>query len=213
MWIQEIWRYPVKSMAGESLLAVELMPSGVEGDRILQVRNTSGRIITARTRPSLLRHRATIGPDNKVLVDGRRWNAEDVARDVEMAAGDGSRLMPSDVEERFDILPLLITTDGMLAATGYDRRRFRPNLIIGGVKGLEERRWEGRQLKIGSVLIAMEDLRARCIVTTFDPDSGRQDLSVLLRVQEEFNGQLGLNSYVVTPGRISVYDTVSLLPL
>jgi hypothetical protein len=161
----------------------------------------------------LLRHHATIGPDNEVLVDGRRWNTEDVTRDVEVAAGDGSRLVLSDVGERFDILPLLITTDGMLAATGYDRRRFRPNLIVGGVKGLEERRWEGRRLKIGSVVIAMQDLRARCIMTTFDPDTGRQDLSVLLRVQEEFNGQLGLNSYVVTPGRISVHDTVSVLPL
>jgi len=56
----------------------------------------------------------------------------------------------------------------------------------------------------------MEDLRSRCIMTTFDPDSGQQDLTVLRRVQEEFNGRLGLNSYVVAPGRISVGDEVVL---
>ena len=213
MWVQELWRYPVKSMAGESLQAAQVTVAGVYGDRILQVRNTSGRIVTARTRPLLLRHRAILNSEDQVLVDGRPWTASDVARDVEAAAGEGSRLVQSDEEERFDILPLLITTDGMLAATGYDRRRFRPNLIIGGVPGLVERQWEGRQLKIGPVVIAMEDLRARCIMTTFDPDSGQQDLSVLQRVQKEFNGQLGLNSYVVTPGRVSVNDAVSLLPL
>ena len=213
MWLQELWRYPVKSMAGEALQTAELTVSGVYGDRILQVRNPSGGIVTARTRPLLLRHQAALNREGQVLVDGRLWTAKDVAPDVEAAAGEGARLVQSDAEERFDILPLLITTDGMLAATGYDRRRFRPNLIIGGVPGLAEREWEGRQLKIGPVVIAMEDLRARCIMTTFDPDSGHQDLSVLQRVQKEFNGRLGLNSYVVTPGRISVNDVVRLLPL
>ena len=38
MHLAEIWRYPVKSMAGESLDEAELTTSGVEGDRIVQVR-------------------------------------------------------------------------------------------------------------------------------------------------------------------------------
>jgi len=210
MWVQEIWRYPVKSMAGESLETADLTESGVAGDRIVQVRNGGGRIVTARTRPLLLRHRATLGPGNQVLVDGRPWNAPEVARDVEAAAGAGTRLVESDAEHRFDILPLLIATDGMLTAVGYDRRRFRPNLVIGGVPGLNERQWEGAHLRIGSATIAMEDLRTRCIMTTFDPDSGQQDLGVLRRIQKEFDSRLGLNCYVVAPGRISVGDTVEL---
>jgi uncharacterized protein YcbX len=210
VWIQEIWRYPVKSMAGETLEAADLTEGGVVGDRIVQVRNAAGRILSARTRPLLLRHRATLDFDGQVLVDGRPWTADDVARDVEAAAGAGTRLVRSDSEDRFDILPLLVATDGMLAAVGYDRRRFRPNLVIGGVVGLAERQWEGAKLRIGPVVIGMEDLRTRCIMTTFDPDSGQQDLGVLGRVRKEFNGRLGLNSYVVTPGRISVGDAVEL---
>jgi hypothetical protein len=212
MWIQEIWRYPVKSMAGESLEAADLTETGVVGDRIVQVRNAAGRIMTARTRPLLLRHRATLSSGNQVLVDGRPWTAEDVARDVEAAAGGGTRLVRSDAEDRFDILPLLVATDGMLAAVGHDRRRFRPNLVIGGVPGLSERQWEGARLRIGAVVIGMQDLRTRCIMTTFDPDSGQQDLGVLRRVQREFNGRLGLNSYVVVPGHISIGDAVELIP-
>ena len=212
MWIQEIWRYPVKSMAGESLEAADLTETGVVGDRIVQARSAAGRIMTARTRPLLLRHRATLSSGNQVLVDGRPWTAEGVARDVEAAAGAGTRLVQNDSGDRFDILPLLVATDGMLAAVGHDRRRFRPNLVIGGVPGLSERQWEGAQLRIGPVVIGIQDLRTRCIMTTFDPDSGRQDLGVLRRVQREFNGRLGLNSYVVAPGHISVGDAVELIP-
>ena len=212
MWIQEIWRYPVKSMAGESLEVADLNEAGVVGDRIVQVRNAAGRIMTARTRPLLLRHRSTVGPGNQILVDGRPWSAEEVARDVEAAAGPGNRRVHSEAEDRFDILPLLVATDGMLAAVGYDLRRFRPNLVIGGVPGLTERQREGARLRIGQVVIGIDDLRTRCIMTTFDPDSGQQDLGVLRRIQREFNGRLGLNSYVVASGRISVGETVELIP-
>ena len=212
MVIQEIWRYPVKSMAGELLKTAVVTEQGISGDRIVQVRNASGRIFTARTRPGLLRHRAMLDENGDVLVDERLWNTEQVARDVEGAAGQGARLVRSDAEDRFDVLPLLVTTDGVFAAVGYDRRRFRPNLVIGGVDGLSERQWEGAQLQIGKVIIGMDDLRSRCIMTTFDPDTGKQDLSVLRRVQKEFNGVLGLNSYVVTPGRIAVGDPVELIP-
>lgn len=211
MWIKEIWRYPVKSMAGESLDSADLTESGVVGDRVLQVRNAAGRIMTARTRPWLLRHRAALGSENQVLVDGRPWTAEDVARDVEAAAGVGTRLVQSELENRFDIQPLLVATDGMLTAVGHDRRRFRPNLVIGGVPGFAEHHWEGARLRIGPVIIGMNDLRTRCIMITFDPDSGQQDLGVLRRIQKEFNGRLGLNSYVVASGRISVGDSVQLV--
>ena len=211
MWIQEIWRYPVKSMAGESLETAELTQLGIAGDRVGQVRNSAGRILTARTRPSLLRHRATLTSDHQVLIDGLPWDAKGVAREIETAAGSGTRLVMSDAEDRFDILPLLIATDGMLAAVGYDHRRFRPNLVVGGVPGLAERQWEGAHLQIGAVVIGMRELRTRCIMTTYDPDSGRQDLTVLRRIRREFNGRLGLNSYVVSPGRVSVGDAVELI--
>lgn len=212
MLVKEIWRYPVKSMAGERLESAELTESGIVGDRIIQVRKADGGIMTARTRPALLRHRATIGPRNQVLVDGRPWNSAEVAHAVEAAAGIGRRLVHSDAADRFDILPLLVTTDGMLAAAGQDTRRFRPNLVIEGVPGLSERHWEGGRLRIGEVVIGMEDLRARCVMTTFDPDSGKQDLGVLRRIREEFSGVLGLNSYVIAPGRISIGDAVEFIP-
>jgi uncharacterized protein YcbX len=131
---------------------------------------------------------------------------------VRDAAGRNARLVRDDGLERFDVLPLLIATDGAVASLGYDRRRFRPNLLIGGVDGLAEREWEGRLLHVGGATIRMVSLRQRCIMTTFDPDTAEQDTDVLLRIHRELGGRLALDCEVVQPGRIAVGDTVVVGP-
>jgi len=209
--VAELWRYPVKSMAGERLRQVELLPDGIRGDRLVQAYDARGRIVTARTRPGLLKHRATLGPDGQPLVDGRRWDAPEVGRDVEAAAGSGARLAKGSADARFDVLPLLVATDGAIEAFGHDGRRLRPNLVIGGVEGLAEREWEGRLLRAGHCLIAMHALRQRCVMTTFDPDTLEQDMGVLRRIVREFDGALALDCAVVRGGLVSVGDPAEVL--
>lgn len=211
MWIAELWRYPVKSMGGERLATVELREDGIVGDRVVHVSSAKGRVVTSRTRPRLLGHHATLGADGEPLVDGRPWAATDVVRDVEAAAGPGAQLVRYDGVERFDILPLLVATDGAIAAFGHDGRRLRPNLVIGGVPGLAERDWEGKFLRVGEAVIGIQDLRQRCIMTTFDPDTLAQDTGVLRRIQREFGGTLALNCYVVRGGTLRLGDPVELL--
>ncbi len=211
MFLAELWRYPVKSMRGERLPRALLGRDGIHGDRAVLVRAPRGRIVTARTRPGLLGLHATTGPDGEPLVDGRPWRDPDVGRQVEKLAGAGARLEIADDLGRFDVLPLLVATDGALQAAGYDWRRFRPNLIIGGVEGLAERAWEGRQLRVGSALLDVVDLRARCVMTTFDPDTQAQDPRVLRRIVEEFDGVLGLNCAVIEGGVVADGDPVELI--
>lgn len=210
MHVAEIWRYPVKSMGGEQLEECELTLDGIPGDRVVHVEDARG-VVTSRSRPLLLLHRARFGEDGEPLVDGRPWRAADVARDVSEAAGENARLVASSGPERFDILPLLVATDGALRALGYDSRRFRPNLIIGGVSGYAERTWEGQTLAVGEAVIAAVDLRRRCIMTTFDPDTAEQDYEVLKRIHRELDGTFALNCRVEKPGRIRKGDRVHLL--
>ena len=75
-----------------------------------------------------------LGDDGEPLVDERPWRAPSVAHDVKQAAGENARLVAWTGPERFDVLPLLVATDGALAALGYDARRFRPNIIIGAFR-------------------------------------------------------------------------------
>ncbi|PYT35740.1 MAG: MOSC domain-containing protein [Acidobacteria bacterium] len=211
MRIAELWRYPVKSVAGEPLESADLRRDGIFGDRVVRVEDERGRIVTSRTRPRLLGHRATLGPDGEPLVDGRPWRSAEVTRDVEAAAGRGARLVRYDGVERFDVLPLLIATDGALAVFGRDRRRLRPNIVIAGVDGLAERGWEGRVIRAGAARIGIDSLRARCVMTTFDPDTLAQDPGVLRDIQSTFGGRLALNAYVIEEGPVALGDPVTLL--
>lgn len=198
-------------MGGERLSRAELGPEGLLGDRVVQVTDRAGRVVTSRSRPGLLAHRGTLGAAGEPLVDGRPWDSAAVTDDVESAAGPGARLVRAEGTERFDVLPLLVATDGAIAAFGHDGRRLRPNLVIGGVPGLAERDWEGKRLRAGSVLIRLEDLRERCIMTTFDPDTQEQDVDVLRKIRREFGGRLALNARVLEAGSLAVGDPVELL--
>ena len=211
MKLAEIWRYPVKSMAGERLAAAELRRDGIEGDRLVQAWDARERIVTARTRPGLLGLRAALGEDGQPRVDGLPWTDPEVTRRVEEAAGPGVRLRCFEEAERFDVLPLLIVTDGSLTAFGRDSRRLRPNLVIADVAGLAERNWEGRAIRIGAAVVGLADLRGRCVMTTFDPDTQKQDVGVLRDIAQRFDGRLGLNALVLEPARIAEGDPVELL--
>lgn len=210
MYIAQIWRYPVKSMAGEQLESAVLTPLGIVGDRVVHVQNEHSRAITSRTHPRLLGHHATLGPSGEPLIDGLPWTDPSVLRQVVEIAGPGAKLVRDDSEHRFDILPLLVATDGAIAAFGHDSRRLRPNLVIGGVEGLAERTWPGRCLRIGKISIGIQDLRGRCVMTTYDPDTLQQDPKVLKEIVRKFDGTLALNCYVIRGGEIRVGDTVQL---
>jgi uncharacterized protein YcbX len=211
MTIGSIWRYPVKSMAGERLSRADIDISGVPGDRMLQVYDRQGRMVTARRYPRLLRLHATLGLDGEPLVDGLPWRSPEVSRRVEAAVAPGATLQAFDGPERFDILPLLVCTDGAVSVFGRDVRRLRPNLVINGVAGTGEREWEGRHLRIGELQIGLTDLRGRCVMTTVDPDTGDQDPGVLRDIVRRFGGRLCLNALVVGPGTVAEGDDVELI--
>src|SRR5712691_5947005 len=128
MHVRELWRYPVKSLRGETLDEVDIGEGGLTGDRLVHVRSGSGRVITSRTKPRLLALHGTLGVDGQPLIDGRPWHAEESRAAVLAAAGGDAELVDYDGLDRFDVLPLSIATDGAIAALGVDRRRFRPNI-------------------------------------------------------------------------------------
>lgn len=212
MKVVQIWRYPIKSMAGEQLNHARIGLLGIEGDRIVHVEDAQGRVVTARIHHRLLGHHATLNMSGEPVVDGVLWSDPTVGKAVVDIVGRGARLVHDDSRGRFDVLPLLVATDGAIAAFGYDGRRLRPNLVIGGVEGLAERNWPGQCLRIGDVIIGIQDLRGRCIMTTFDPDSLKQDRQVLTDIVRKFGGMLALNCYVIRGGEIQAGDAVELVP-
>jgi len=211
MKVEQIWRYPVKSMGGERLNHARIGSFGIEGDRVVHVEDVRGHVITARTHHRLLGHHVTLNASGEPVVDGMLWSDSKIREAVVDIVGPGAKLVRDESIDRFDVLPLLVATDGAIAAFGHDGRRLRPNLVIGGVEGLAERDWPGQCLRIGDVIIGIQDLRGRCIMTTFDPDSLKQDRQVLKEIAQKFGGTLALNCYVIQGGEIRIGDAVVLV--
>jgi uncharacterized protein YcbX len=205
-----LWRYPVKTLAGEPLDTAEITTNGIVGDRIVHVRGPEG-VRTSRRHHNLLGLHATLGSDGQPLVDGLPWTSPEVLDRVRAAAGPDAELAHYDGPERFDVLPLLVATDGAVASFGRDVRRLRPNIVIQGVDGMDETSWPGAELHIGDVVIALDSLRGRCPMTTVDPDTLVVDRTVLKDIIARFNGKLALNADVVRPGTVRVGDPVRLI--
>ena len=182
MYIKEIWRYPVKSMAGEQLQGAKLTQLGIDGDRILQVYNRSGRVITSRTHPGLLGLHAKLDDARNLRINGLAWNDPTVEARIVEIGGPGAQLHRDETADRFDILPLLVATDGSIDAFGRDHRRLRPNIV-----------------------------RGRCVMTTYDPDTLQQDPAVLRDIVRRFGGKLALNCEVLQGGELQVGQEVRVV--
>ena len=207
MHVSALWRYPVKSLAGEPLDVTQLGPNGIPGDRLVWVLGPEG-VRTARRQHRLLGLHGTLGPDGGPLIEGQPWRSPRALALVRQAAGDDAWLERSDDIDRFDILPLLVVTDGAVAAFGRDVRRLRPNIVIGGVEGLQEFDWAGTELEIGDVRIRLDSRRGRCPMTTVDPDTLEVNPEVLRDIGRRFGGRLALNAEIVRGGKLAVGDRV-----
>ena len=110
MHVDQLWRYPVKSMVGETVDRVDVTPLGIEHDRVWAVRDLErGGIRGAKKIGGLMRlgARATAGPGGEVAIslpDGSVVSTRDPAVHdrVSTALGHAVRLEPlrpaSDLE-------------------------------------------------------------------------------------------------------------------
>ncbi len=210
LFVREIWRYPVKTLAGERLASTEITAMGLPSDRVVHVRGPEG-VRTSRRQHQLLGLHGSLGHDGVSLVDGHDWRSPEALELVRAAAGADAWLEAHDGVGLFDVLPLLVATDGAIEAFGRDLRRLRPNIVIGGVDGLDERTWPGAELHIGEAIIRLDSLRGRCPMTTVNPDTLEKDPEVLKDIGRRFGGRLALNADIARPGTIAVGDPAVLV--
>ncbi|MDX2170733.1 MAG: MOSC domain-containing protein [Deltaproteobacteria bacterium] len=113
--VVEVWRYPVKSMGGESLQSAAFGPLGIPGDRGWALRDeTAGEIRGAKKMPLLMRCRArydaepvegaAVPPVTMTLADGStlRSGDADAAARLSALTGRSVTLWPLQPPERAD---------------------------------------------------------------------------------------------------------------
>jgi len=211
MHVSGLWRYPVKSLAGEALESAEVTQGGIAGDRTVHVSGSRGPL-TGRTRYGLLTVPAGTSHDGVPQVGGHAWDSAAAAAIIREHGGPDARLVADDGPERFDVLNLLVATDGAVERFGHDVRRLRPNLLLAGIPAEVEATMPGQAIAIGDVLIGVHSVRSRCVVTSIDPDTGDQNLDVFRHIRSAFGGELALNCWVIRAGTVRIGDDARLVP-
>jgi uncharacterized protein YcbX len=106
---------------------------------------------------------------------------------------------------------------GRQAGLDLDRRRFRANIVLEteGTAPFLEDEWVGSMLVFGesdpppAVNVLMCD--ERCMMINLDPDTGRQDASVLKTVVRLNRTNAGVYASVARTGTVRVGDQVNLV--
>ena len=226
----DLWRYPVKSLAGERLRRAFLGPFGLLGDRRHAVVDVEGgEALTARRACGLLGFRARYveGEAAESLVvstpDGMALGPDDPELDAALGRAVGRAVtLVRHTASVHDAAPVHLVTLSSLAALGewlgaeLDSRRFRPNLVVelDDPEEFAEAQWPGRSLMIGDG--AVLDVIApteRCAVTTFDPDTLEREPAVLAALARERENFFGVYASVAAPGWIAVGDAIRLSPV
>jgi uncharacterized protein YcbX len=235
--VAAIFRYPVKSMSGESLETADLGWHGLAGDRRLALRRVDDRggfpWLQASRLPELLlctpqRRESGNGEDLPTHVrtpEGQELAlfGEELATDVGRRHGAAVEMMYLDrgIFDEASISLISSATVGdiaRLAALPPDVRRFRPNVMIASVSGIpfEEDEWVGGLLSFGptneAAIIAITNRDERCSMVNFDPDSARPAPEMLKTVVRVRNNKAGVYGTVVRRGRLAVGQPIFFEP-
>jgi len=233
--VEEIFRYPVKSMGGERLEAANMGWHGLDGDRRLAFRRIDDRSgmpwLTASRLPDLLlfapqpREDGAQGdfPTHVRTPDGEEMPVfgEDLAAEVGRRYGAPVQMMQLN-HGIFDEASIsVIASDtvreiGRLAGRSLDVRRFRPNVVVRLLRPIpfQEDEWLGGVLSFGegdnapAVTITMRDVR--CSMVNFDPDSASPAPEVLKAVVRANRNNAGIYGAVSRIGRLEVGETITL---
>ena len=120
-----------------------------------------------------------------------------------------------------DCWPLMVMTTSAFAALStalpdsvIDILRFRPSIVIDtpDETGHPEFLWKGRTGQLGSAVVEFLDPCPRCImITRRINDSIPEDRAILRHVVRDLNQAVGVYARIVTPGKVSVGDLLTLL--
>lgn len=233
--VEELFRYPVKSMAGERLETAALGWHGIEGDRRLAFQRVDERSempwLTASKLPELVLFsplRRADGAQGEIpthvrVPDGREMPVfgEDLAAEVGRRHGAPVQMIHSKRGIFDDACISVIASDtvreiGRLAGRSLDARRFRPNVVVHLMRSIpfQEDEWLGGVLTFGkgedapAVAVTMRDLR--CSMVNLDPDSAARTPEVMKAIVRANDNHAGIYGAVTRPGQLAVGQKIFL---
>jgi uncharacterized protein YcbX len=238
MQVTQLWRFPVKSVGGESLSSAHVGELGIEGDRGWGVFDVAtGTVLTARRSPQLLFASARLDGEELVIdipevgdvAEGGASAALSLwlGQEVELRrAGDqgGTYEVPLDFENDTDWVSwtgpegawhdskwsrVSLVSDVTLG--DWDIRRFRTNIVVDG-QGEDD--FVGDHVRIGGesgAELAVSKQIHRCVMITRPQPGLERDIDLLKHINAERSSMLSVGALIATPGSVAVGDNVQHL--
>jgi uncharacterized protein YcbX len=220
--VHEIRRYPVKSMAGESLGSVAIDPRGLTGDRWYAVVDGDGKLASGKHSNRFRRRDAVFDfasrtTDEGVRVTGRggEWSVGETALDraLSEAVGDPVRVLAEDAAPHQDAGQVSLVGTASLdwcrehLGVDADRRRIRPNLVIDTSEPFVEETWSG-VLTVGTARLRVVRRVERCRMIDIAQEGLPPEGRWLTSLSETREMCLAVYLDVVDPGTVRVGDEV-----
>lgn len=225
--VRALYRYPVKSMKGESLAETQVGWYGLEGDRRYAfVRGdvvSSFPWLTARQLPQMLMYvpQFTDPTDVKnsavavTTANGRYLPITSPELAVELAEAYGADVNLINIGRgTFDSFPLSVMSMATATALAADFRRFRQNIVIETTSGkpFAEEDWLGQALVFGEqTRIRLNRHISRCVMVTLDVETAVSKPALLKTIAQTRDNCVGVHASTEVPGRIAVGDGVWLI--
>jgi uncharacterized protein YcbX len=230
--IASITRYPVKSMAGETVEQSYLTAAGLQFDRLFAFESSgapAGMLrLTGSERREMLRYKPQLTVDGKVEVvtpGGERFpvDSEPMISYLQGHIPGVSRLsLTREETPQTDVRPLsLLSLETVHARSAelnrpLDARRFRANLLLtmhGGARA--EDFLIGQTVSIGpEAKLLIRERIPRCRFITYEPDAPHlgEPLFLLMKLLDrQHEGRAGIYASVVQQGRVRCGDELRLL--
>jgi uncharacterized protein len=232
--VAKLWRWPVKSMAGEPVNAMRVDGRGAGGDRthaVLYEHKGARKRLTAREAPRLLAWHAGYPFNRDGGLDPRqppaaivsapdghryRWGDPLLRTALEKDLGRPVWLKRDPAGQQDLANTLLITVQASLDALGselggsVDLRRFRPNLHLElDAPPWAELGWEGGELAFeGGVRLKLLHPCERCAIPTRHPDTQVKWPELLKHLTAAHKMCFGINARVMVGGRVAAGESV-----
>ncbi|WP_257351065.1 MOSC domain-containing protein [Pseudalkalibacillus decolorationis] len=230
--LSQIYRYPVKSLRGESLLESIVENYGLYGDRshAFLDKTRRGEYLTARQAPNLLGYKAEFTEERKgptfpnvkiTSPEGRIFNWDDEALETEIETVSGRRVSKVKYSPDRELLAVddehihIITVQSLrkleyLNGDTLEPRRFRANFLISLEKDTPflEDNWLGKRMMIGEVELEIKGHCPRCNIVNIDPDKLELNYTLLKTIVQKRKSNFGIYASVVKKGTVKVGDEI-----
>jgi len=238
MNVSALWLYPVQSMRGQKMEALDFTLDGLRMDRWFGIRDVeTGEMVGSSSgkkawRPIITWDAVLLTPVDaavpKVEIrfpDGGHVVSDDpqvdamlsdrLERPVEFRGKDGVKSV-----HRYDLAHCHLLTSATLKRLArshpegnFAPERFRPNVVLdcGDEVGFIEQPWLGQRIQAasGAVLEGTEDCQ-RCALTTRAQGDLPSDPKILHTVMLDNNTNAGIYAKVAQAGRVAFGDSISI---